>query len=149
MVTEKQKLGDWGEQYVASWCVCPSCKREKTTRLLPTNFKCSDLICDFCGYLSQVKTARVKDVDRLPKQILGAAWKPQFERMTAGIYFPLYVVLADEKLSRCSAFFLSADLQTPEMFKPRKPLSAHAKRAGWQGFVIDCDMVRDRFIRLK
>ncbi|MCP5080263.1 MAG: hypothetical protein GY948_01040 [Alphaproteobacteria bacterium] len=147
MATAKQKLGDWGEKLVASTCACPSCKRSKTTRLLPPNFKCADIICDFCGYLSQVKTARVKDVRVLPKNLLGAAWGPQRERMQAGVYFPLYVVLKDNA-GNSSVNFLSADLQVPEMFQSRNPLSAGAKRAGWQGFTINCEVVRDRFVRL-
>ena len=60
--------------------------------------------------------------------VLGAAWGPQKERMDAGIYFPLYVVLKSEK--KYSVFYLSSDLQTEEMFIKRKPLSSTAKRAG-------------------
>ena len=149
MSTEKQKLGDWGEQFVAKACICPKCKRSKTTRLLPPNFKCADLICDFCGYLSQVKTANVADTASLPKTILGAAWDPQKLRMDSSIYFPLYVVLTTKDKSSSAIYFLSADLQIPEMFVPRKPLGPEAKRAGWQGFTINCDLVRDRFVRLQ
>jgi hypothetical protein len=53
-----------------------------------------------------------------------------------------------ESTSRCTSswkneageaaiFFLPRDLQSPEMFTQRKPLSATAKRAGWTGFMID------------
>jgi len=31
------------------------------------------------------------------------------------------------------------------MFVPRKPLAASARRSGWQGYRIDCAVVRDRF----
>lgn len=148
MATDKQKLGDWGERVVSKSCDCPKCKRQRTTRLLPPNFKCADLVCDFCGYLSQVKTARVRDIDRLPKTLLGGAWGPQHERMLAGVFFPLYVVLVNAEAKKHSVFFLSADLQTTSMFQARKPLSDSAKRAGWQGFLINCDVVRDRFVRL-
>lgn len=148
MATEKQKLGDWGETKVAKTLPCPSCKKDKTTRLLPPNFKCADLICDFCGYLSQVKTSRQKDIEALPQKLLGAAWGPQHQRMQSGIYFPLYVVLASKSSALYSIFFLAPDLQLPEMFEPRKPLSSTAKRAGWQGFHIRCDLVKDRFVRL-
>ena len=48
-----------------------------------------------------------------------------------------------------SVFYLSADLQIPEMFKSRKPLSAKATRAGWQGFTYDTRLVKDSIIRLK
>ncbi|MEL6729394.1 MAG: DpnI domain-containing protein [Pseudomonadota bacterium] len=148
MATEKQKLGDWGEKLVATTCSCPKCKRPKSTRLLPPNFRCADLICDFCGYLAQVKTSKVKDTNALPNTILGAAWGPQKERMDAGIYFPLYVVLVTADYKDSSVFFLPADLQTSDMFIPRKPLSASAKRAGWQGYLINCAEIRDRFVRL-
>lgn len=147
MPTDKKSLGNWGERQVAAKCSCPKCKRPQTIKLLPTNFKCADLICDFCGYLAQVKTASTTNLNELPKQLLGGAWGPQKERMDAAIYFPLFVVLtADQKT--CSIFFLPADLQTREMFEARKPLSENAKRAGWQGFLIRCDIVRDRFVRV-
>jgi len=51
-------------------------KKTKTLKQLPNNFKCADLICDFCGHTSQVKTFR-SDEEGLPNSILGAAWQPQ------------------------------------------------------------------------
>ena len=51
MATARQELGTFGEKHVAQQCACPKCKRSKTLVLLPPNFKCADLICDFCGYL--------------------------------------------------------------------------------------------------
>ena len=68
--------------------------------------------------------------------ILGAAWGPQRDRMDAGIYFSLYIVLVND-LGRAGIFFLPRDLQTEEMFIARSPLSQTARRAGWQGFGID------------
>lgn len=139
MSTLKQQLGEFGEHTVVKHCSCPKCKNEMTLRKLPPNFKCADVVCDFCGYLAQVKTSNTADIDVLPRQILGAAWKPQQERMNAGIYFPLFIVLVNEK--KFSIFYLSADLQVPEMFVARKPLSAKAKRAGWQGFYYDMSVL--------
>lgn len=138
----------WGESLVAKTCACPSCKHINSLRMLPKNFKCADLICDFCGYLAQVKSANVNDVSTLPNSILGAAWGPQKERMDAGIYFPLFVVLKNKLASEHAIYFLPADLQLPEIFVPRKPLSSNAKRAGWQGYLIDCNLARERFVRL-
>lgn len=71
-----------------------------------------------------------------PRQFLGAAWGPQQERMLAGIYFSLYLVVENDT-GAMGIWFLPRDLQTPEMFAARKPLSPSAKRAGWQGFMID------------
>jgi hypothetical protein len=56
--------------------------------------------------------------------------------MAAGIYFSLYFVVENDQGVR-AIWFLPRDLQSPEMFVPRTPLSSTAKRAGWQGFVID------------
>ncbi len=147
MATGKQILGDIGENMVIKNCICPKCKRERTFKKLPLNFKCADIVCDFCGFLAQVKTKNVKDIEVLLKSILGAAWDPQKERRDAGMYFSLYIVLKSESLS--SIYFLSADLQTPDMFVVRKPLSKTARRAGWQGFYYDLTKVaRGSIVRL-
>ncbi len=139
MATAKQILGDFGERAVIKRCSCPKCKKEKTLRLLPKNFKCADVICDFCGYLGQVKTKSTKDIETLPKQILGAAWEPQKHRMDAGIYFPLFLVLVCG--SKYAIYYLPTDHQHPDMFVPRKPLSNKARRAGWQGFYYDLSVI--------
>ena len=104
------------------------------------------MICDFCGFLAQVKSSNVKDINKLPSSVLGAAWKPQEERMNAGIYFPLYLVLVCKK--EYSVFYLASDLQNKEIFVARKPLSASARRAGWQGFMYDISKIKNSFVRL-
>jgi type II restriction enzyme len=149
MATILQKLGEFGEKKVISDCICMQCKRFGSLVRLPINFKCADIICDFCGYLAQVKTAKVAAVEILPRQIRGAAWDPQQKRMEAGIYFPLFLVLATEDSKFYAIYYLSADLQRPEIFKPRKPLSPDAQRAGWIGFLYDLTIVRSSFVRLK
>jgi type II restriction enzyme len=138
----------FGEQRVVEDCPCPRCKRPRTLVRLPLNFKCADVICDFCGYLAQVKTKYVSVIDAIPKTVLGAAWGPQKERMAAGIYFPLFLVLVAGPKDY-SIFYLSADLQQSSMFKPMRPLSPTAKRAGWKGFTFDLDAVRERLVRIR
>jgi type II restriction enzyme len=149
MSTDKQILGQKGEEIVCKDFSCPKCKKEKTLKKLVNNFKCADVICDFCGYLAQVKTKTVKNIDIVPNKVLGAAWKPQKERMESGIYFPLFLVLVKENFKKYSVFYLSADLQKPEMFIVRKPLSNNAKRAGWQGFYYDGQIMKNRMTRIK
>jgi Dam-replacing family len=141
--------GVFGELRVVATCSCPHCKRPRTLKRLPSNFKCADIICDFCGYLAQVNTCcSVRSIETVPNSILGAAWRVHKERMDASIYFPLFHVLASSGLESCSIFYLAADLQVPEMFSMRKPLSDRARRAGWQGFVYNLRPVRDRFVRI-
>ena len=148
MATPHQILGAFGEEQVVRNCDCPRCKRSRTLVRLPPNFKCADVICDFCGFLGQVKTSTSQSVDQLPDRVLGAAWEPQRERMTAGIYFPLFLVLTTADMASYAIYYLSADVQRREMFKPRNPLSADARRAGWTGFVYDLKPVHAFFARL-
>lgn len=80
---------------------------------------------------------------------MGAAWGPQKERMDAGIYFPLFLVLATKGLASYAIYYLAADLQQSSMILQRKPLSATAKRAGWTGYLYDLDQVRSALVRLR
>ncbi|TMJ14753.1 MAG: hypothetical protein E6G94_08825 [Alphaproteobacteria bacterium] len=146
MATAKQELGELGELLVVQNCPCPKCKQKKTLKRLATNFKCADVICDFCGYLAQVKASTSKDGKTPPKRLLGAAWGPQRQRMNAGIYFPLFLVLVTPKQDRFSIYYLSADLQSEDLFEERTPLSVSAKRAGWQGFHYDLEAAANRLI---
>lgn len=149
MKTEKQVLGEKGELLVIKNCRCPKCKRTGTLKRLPNNFKCADIICDFCGYLAQVKTTKVENIDTLPARILGAAWGVQKERLDSGIYIPLFIVLLNPHMEN-AIYYLSSELQLPELFIPRSPLSETAKRAGWQGFIYDLSKVNSNsIVRLK
>jgi type II restriction enzyme len=67
--------------------------------------------------------------------------------MEAAIYFPLFLVLVSST-KKFAIYYLPADLQTPELFKKRAPLSENARRAGWQGFVYETRLIADRFVRL-
>ena len=146
MPTKHQILGQSGEVRVVKACSCPHCKRPKMLRRLPTNFKCADVICDFCGFLAQVKSVTSADITKIPATELGAAWSVKKARMDAGINFPLFLVLICDRKS--AIYYLSADVQKPEMFKPRKPLSAKARRAGWQGFLYSLKNVKMAFVRI-
>jgi hypothetical protein len=137
--TSRQLLGDLGETAVKS-LPCPRCKRQQTLKKLPTNFKCADIICDFCGYLAQVKTTERADIDSLPRSLLGAAWGPQRERMSAGIFFPLFVVVVSPNRRHKAIYYLPADLQTAEMFQQRSPLRPTARRTGWVGYQLRLDL---------
>lgn len=148
MPTIKQQTGNYGELAVVRNCDCPRCGKYRTLKQLKNNFKCVDLICEFCGFLAQVKSSTAKKIDTLPKTILGAAWEPQKERMDAGIRFPLYLVRVTDDLKQNAIYYLAADHQPLNMFRPRCPLSPTARRAGWQGFNYDIDIVKDLFVRL-
>jgi hypothetical protein len=71
---------------------------------------------------------------------MGAAWDPQYERMVADIYFPLFIVVVSTDGNDHAIYYLPGDLQTPAMFQKRGPLSAEAKRAGWTGYRLRLDL---------
>ena len=76
MPTPKQQLGQYGELVVVKLQL----PKVRTTKALFRNFshfKCADIICDFCGYLAQVKAATVRDIEKHPDQVLGAAGSPR------------------------------------------------------------------------
>jgi len=148
MPTKIQNLRAVGESLVAKTFACPKCKRARTLCRLPNNFKCANLICDFCGYLAQVTATTVADIINPPPRIVGAAWRPQRDRMNAGIFFPLFIVLITRDRRHGSIFYLSADLQSSRLFKRRTKLRDTARRAGWQGFRYDLASVRSRLVRL-
>lgn len=148
MATDKQELGALGERLVVQTCACPSCKQRRTLKPLRTNFKCADVICDFCGYLAQVKASTSKDGRTPPRRLLGAAWEPQKLRMDAGIYFPLFLVLVTPARDFFSIHYLPADLQSADMFLPRNPLRVNARRAGWRGFNYDLEVAGPRLIHV-
>jgi len=149
MATQNQISGSRGEKLVAKTQVCPSCKKKRTLKTLPINFKCADVICDFCGFLAQVKTFKSNDIEKLPPTVPGAGWKPQRERMESGIYYPLYLVANQKTKSKYSIWYLPADFQTAEMFIARKKLPSSAQRAGWQGFTIDLRKAQSQPVRLR
>lgn len=140
MATARQALGDRGEKAVCDKVACPQCGKSRHLTRLPKNFQCADVICKFCGFLAQVKSATLANGSvEMPDRVLGAAWGPQHEQIIAGIYHGLFVVGFDRngplvRIDYVPAHILQA---TPQVFEPRKPLSATAKRAGWQGFVLN------------
>jgi hypothetical protein len=140
VATKKQQLGARGEKAVREHVPCPHCARIRHLTPLQTNFPCADLICKFCGFLAQVKTYNLKASDALPGRIPGAGWRVQHEQIMAGIYHGLYLVgIRDADLIRIDyvpAHILQA---CPDVYRPRKALSATAKRAGWVGFEYDIE----------
>lgn len=81
--------------------------------------------------------------------VLGATWAPQEERMAAGIYIPLFLVLMNKDDPKNHAiYYLSADLQKLDHFKSRKKLGENAKTPGWQGFYYDFKEIENRIVRV-
>jgi hypothetical protein len=117
--------------------VCPKCKKTGwKLKQLGVNFRCADVICDFCGFVAQVKARDVKSAKERVQTVLGGAWRIQEEKISAGIYHPLYIVkLVQGK--PVAIDYIAADFLKPEIYVPRRALSERARRKGWQGFYYD------------
>ena len=113
--TLRQKHGELAEKAVSKYCSCPKCKKSNAKlKPLRSGFTGADVICDFCGYLAQVKGATSKGKIGI---VPGAAWKPQKERLNAGIYFPVFVVkIQNEK--PISIHYIAADFLEKRFYKP-------------------------------
>jgi type II restriction enzyme len=55
MATKKQKTGELGEIFIIKNCICPKCKKEKTLKRLPQNFKCAVLSAIFVVILPKLR----------------------------------------------------------------------------------------------
>jgi type II restriction enzyme len=121
----KKTIGDKAEKLVCGRLSCPRCKRGRTLRRLPPSFPCADVICSFCGYVAQVKAHKVADAeDESITKLIGGSWRTQKERIDAGIYLPIYVVLHfrdphfRDRMHKI--FYLGVEHQFRRMFIPRK-----------------------------
>lgn len=136
MATDKQKLGEYGEKLVCKLCSCPQCKRSGMFKRLPNNFKCLDLICEFCTNVVQVKTSNQPNISKIPSSVPGGGWKWQEERLNSSWYTSLFLVVVNKKdKTNFAIYFLSKEVQRREMYVKRlKPLAPGTRREGWLGF---------------
>src|SRR5580704_10020147 len=117
---------------------CLNCERDELDQL-PDNTPVSDFECYLCKSRYQLKGKN----GRLGKKIPGAAYRPTIDAIRAGA-MPEYV-LVEFDTRFATVVFVDAfpgRLITEERVEPRKPLSASARRAGWQGCNIIVEGLR-------
>ncbi|MHB1549748.1 MAG: DpnI domain-containing protein [Vulcanimicrobiaceae bacterium] len=108
---------------------CMNCDQDKLDRL-PDNTPVADFECLACNTRYQLKGKN----GRLGARITGAAYRPTIEAIRKQA-MPEYV-LVEFDTRFCTVVFVDAfpgHLITEDRIVPRKPLSASARRAGWQG----------------
>jgi hypothetical protein len=114
---------------------CLNCERDELEQL-PDNTPVADFECTICESRYQLKGKN----GRLGKKIPGAAYQPTLDAIRAG-NMPEYV-LVEFDTRFATVVFVDAfpgRLITEDRIEARKPLSAKAQRAGWQG----CNIVVD------
>ncbi len=129
------------ETWAAFNLYCLNCERTELDRL-PDNTPVADFECYSCDSRYQLKGKN----GRVGKKIAGAAYQPTIDAIRAG-RMPEYV-LVEFDTRFATVVFVDAfpgRLITAERVEARKPLSASARRAGWQG----CNIVVDGLERVR
>lgn len=124
------------EAWVGSNLYCPSCGN--ALRACPANTKTKDFDCSHCGEPFQLKsmTKPFKGV------LLGAEYSTTLKSVNRGLH-PSLILL---RYARPSMTVLDVQIVhraciTSSCIIPRKPLSATARRGGWQGCNIALDQI--------
>ena len=63
--------------------------------------------------------------------------------------FYFFVLIDKQNEKKFSIFYLAAELQHEKMFVQRLPLKETARRAGWQGYLLNGDEISSKVVRLK
>lgn len=123
------------ETWAAFNLYCLNCDRDDLVQL-PDNTPVADFECVACSSRYQLKGKN----GRLGTRIVGAAYQPTIEAIRSG-EMPEYV-LVEFDTRFATVVFVDAfpgRLITEERVIPRRPLSATARRAGWQGCTISVE----------
>lgn len=111
---------------------CLNCDRTSLDRL-PDGTPVADFGCLGCGTLYQLKSKN----GRFGARIAGAAYKATLEAVRAGA-MPEYVLVEYDTRFKTAVYVDAIRGRSigEDRVVPRKPLSAKAKRAGWQGCTL-------------
>lgn len=114
---------------------CVHCARNDLSAL-PANAVVSDLMCAECSAQYQLKSKE----GRFGDKVMGGEFNRYVAAAKAGAFPHLMLVEWDRRFS--SVFVvraISGSTVTPDRILPRNRLSVTAKRAGWQGCMIDIE----------
>jgi hypothetical protein len=112
---------------------CVNCSTDELTRL-PAGTPVADFICATCSEMYQVKAKDGRFGDRVP----GAAYGNTLDALRKRT-MPDHVLIEFDSRLKTVVFVdvIAGELIDEHRVIPRKPLSATARRAGWQGCTIN------------
>lgn len=120
------------EAWVISTIPCPGCG-EKLCEY-PANERSKDAFCHLCGEDFQIKSSK----NKFSKKITGAEYKTTLNSVR-NPNNPSLMLLHYNEITMAVIDFqiIHHSFITEKCIIPRRPLSDRAKRAGWQGCLID------------
>lgn len=115
---------------------CPSCGAALIT--CPPNTKSKDFDCIQCGEAFQLKSSTKAFVGRLA----GADYATELACIRSGKHPSLILLRYTQETMRVSDVqVVHRSCITPSCITPRKPLAVGARRAGWQGFMLELGQI--------
>ena len=143
--SESKIVGEACEYYVKKNIKCIRCNDNKFEKY-KTNQKSKDLICNNCNQKYQIKGKSATDsqVNNDTLKLTGADYLTTLNNISENID---YLIILYEKHTYIikSILYIKSENINSSCIVPRKPLSPHAKRAGWQG----CTIIFNNIIKLQ
>lgn len=146
--SESRIIGEACEDFVKNKIKCIRCDDYANFEKCKTNQKSIDLICINCNQKYQIKAKNVTQ-----RQVDNILFKKQFKTIGGEYSTTLnninekidYLIVLYEKhcYNILSILYIKNENVNSDCIIPRKPLSATAKRAGWQGCSIVFDHVQN------
>lgn len=125
------------EAWFAENGYCLSCNSDHLLTATPANTKASDFTCSSCNERYELKAFRTKPT----RTLVDGAYSALISRIQSGSVPNLMLLERDETWHIQGLTAIHHLFLTPEVIEKRKPLSVHARRAGWVGCNIRLDMI--------
>lgn len=133
--SESQRARIMTERWVASHITCPRC--QGTLTALSNNARGADFSCADCKQRFQLKSYRGKSKSKL----IGAEYRTTLSTHLSEDAPDLLVLRFQRDLTINEVIHYRKDDIGEHHILPRKPLGPNAKRAGWQGCMLDLSSI--------
>jgi type II restriction enzyme len=141
--TNKSRIIGEAMEDCAIMIPCPLCQSHSLVKY-DVNQKSKDVHCTSCLAQIQIKAAKYTKKKQTVLTLLGAEYSTTRASIQENdVHYLVFLYTTDNTIH--DILFINRDNITDTCIIPRKPLSATAKRAGWQG----CVLRFDTFVSLK
>ncbi len=124
------------EAWVVENILCPNCGG--SLKKYSSNTKSKDVFCISCMEEYQVKSSRTI----FSNKIIGAEYNTTLQSVQSGQH-PSLILLhySQQNMEVVDVQIIHRSCVTTSSIIPRQPLGSNARRAGWQGCMIDLDRI--------
>jgi type II restriction enzyme len=124
------------EAWVVENILCPNCGG--SLKEYSSNTKSKDVFCISCKEEYQVKSSK----NRFSNKIVGAEYSTTLRSIESGQHPSLMLLhYSQQNMEVVDVQIIHRSCITASSIIPRQPLGPNARRAGWQGCMIDLDKI--------